>query len=219
MSLIAPQAYGSTEPQPIKKVTNRNKKAHEALYKSIINRQRLTRKKSGWYFGTGFGVLDAIKDYQGKEVKNFIATLNLKTGVQSFFKRYVGVRGFFAWDLGTGKVNYQSHSDPTNSFFTMLSVGMDIIMEFPLGSYKYYLGAFGGAGGGVVVYADNENFKLIKHAAYAGGLTIDGGISLTLFLRHRIEWGFKILPTARMLSKSERFETSAMFYMMYNYKF
>ncbi len=214
-----PQAYGITESKATKKVVYRHKKAHEALYKSIVNRQRLTRKKSGWYFLVGFGVLDAIKDYKGKEVKNFIATLNLKTGVQTFFKKYVGVRGFFAWDLGTGKVNYQSHKDPTNSFFTMLSVGMDIIMEFPLGSYKYYLGAFGGAGGGVVVYADNENFRLIKHGAYAGGLTIDGGITLALFLRHRIEWGFKILPTARMLSKSERFETSAMFYMSYNYKF
>ncbi len=42
-------------------------------------------KKSGWYFLGGFGAVEAIKDYQGQEMKDWIATLNLKTGVQSFF--------------------------------------------------------------------------------------------------------------------------------------
>ncbi|AFI05988.1 outer membrane beta-barrel protein [Helicobacter cetorum] len=192
---------------------------HDALYRDIINRQKLTRQKSGWYFLGGFGVLDTIKDYQNKEVRNYLATLNLKTGVQSFFKKYVGVRGFFAWDLGGGRVNYQSHKDPTGSFFTMLSVGMDILMEFPLGSYKHYLGAFGGAGVAMVVYMDRQDFKFFKHAMYSGGLMIDGGLTLTLFLKHRLEWGFKILPTARMFSNSKRFETLPLFYMAYSYKF
>ncbi|WRG51218.1 outer membrane protein [Helicobacter pylori] len=193
--------------------------AHEKLYRSIINRQKLTRKKSGWYFLGGVGAVEAIKDYQGQEMKDWIATLNLKTGVQSFFKKYIGIRGVFAWDLGSGKVNYQSHKDSTNSFFTMLAVGLDVIMEFPLGSYKHYLGAFGGARGALVVYTDKQNFKFFKHSVVSGGLAISGGVMLTLFLRHRIELGFKILPTARLLSSSSRFETSPLFYAAYSYKF
>ncbi|WP_041200220.1 outer membrane beta-barrel protein [Helicobacter pylori] len=193
--------------------------AHEKLYRSIINRQKLTRQKSGWYFLGGFGAVEATKDYQGKEVKNWIVTFNLKTGVQSFFKKYIGIRGVFAWDLGAGRVNYQRHKDPTNSFFNMFAVGLDIILEFPLGSYKHYLGAFGGAGGALAIYADRQDFKFFRHAVYSGGLVIDGGVTLTLFLKHRFEVGFKILPTARLLSDSKRFETSPLFYTAYSYKF
>lgn len=77
--------------------------AHEKLYRSIINRQKLTRKKSGWYFLGGVGAVEAIKDYQGKEMKDWIATLNLKTGVQSFFKNTSGSGGFLHGILGQEK--------------------------------------------------------------------------------------------------------------------
>lgn len=36
----------------------------------------------------------------------------------------------------------------------MFVVGLDVIMEFFLGSYKYYLGVFGGVRGVLVVYMD-----------------------------------------------------------------
>ncbi|GAA7815952.1 hypothetical protein HpCOL199_04320 [Helicobacter pylori] len=83
--------------------------AHEKLYRSIINRQKLTRKKSGWYFLGGFGAVEAIKHYQGKDMKDWIAMHNLTPCVQRCLKTEIGIRWVFAWQLGSGQVNNQNN--------------------------------------------------------------------------------------------------------------
>lgn len=186
----------------------------------IREKQRLIRKKSGKYLGVGLGVFQITKTYNQKSQESLPAMLSLKTGSQTFFNKNIGIRGFFGLDMATGFVNYQLAKDPSNSFFTMISLGIDVIAEFPLTqSYKHFLGIFAGLGGGALIYADNENFKLIKKSIYTAGFLLEAGVTLDIFVKHRIEIGVKILPTSKTLLNNQNFQTSLMPYVMYNYKF
>lgn len=186
----------------------------------IREKQRLIRKKSGKYLGVGLGIFQITKTYNQKSQESLPAMLSLKTGSQTFFNKNIGIRGFFGLDMATGFVNYQLAKDPSNSFFTMISLGIDVIAEFPLTqSYKHFLGIFAGLGGGALIYADNENFKLIKKSIYTAGFLLEAGVTLDIFVKHRIEIGVKILPTSKTLLNNQNFQTSLMPYVMYNYKF
>lgn len=186
----------------------------------IREKQRLIRKKSGKYLGVGLGVFQITKTYNQKSQESLPAMLSLKTGSQTFFNKNIGIRGFFGLDMATGFVNYQLAKDPSSSFFTMISLGIDVIAEFPLTqSYKHFLGIFAGLGGGALIYADNENFKLIKKSIYTAGFLLEAGVTLDIFVKHRIEIGVKILPTSKTLLNNQNFQTSLMPYIMYNYKF
>lgn len=186
----------------------------------IRKKQKLIRQKSGQYLGIGIGGVQIKKDYQDVSIVNVPVIFMLKGGTQTFFNKNIGIRGFFGLDMGTGILNYNFQKDPTNSFYAMISLGIDVLAEFPLSSsYKYFLGFFGGIGGGATIYADNKNFALIKHSLYAAGIILEGGMTLDLATNHRIELGAKILPTAKALLNNNRFETTLMPYVMYNYKF
>ncbi|PAF49484.1 hypothetical protein BKH41_02125 [Helicobacter sp. 12S02232-10] len=186
----------------------------------IRERQELIRKKSGKYIGIGIGGFQVKKNYKEENQISLPAILSLKGGVQTFFNKNIAIRGFFGLDLATGFINYNFIKDPSHSFYSMLSLGIDIIGEFPLSkTYKHFLGAFAGIGGGATIYADNQDFSLFKKAIYTAGIMIEGGVTLSMFVKHRIEFGFKILPTAKELLNSRKFETSIMPYVMYNYKF
>ncbi|PAF43353.1 outer membrane beta-barrel protein [Helicobacter sp. 11S03491-1] len=199
---------------------NNNYNIQDSSIAQIRNKQELIRKKSGKYIGIGIGGVEIKKDYQNKSHTDSPAIFSIKSGVQTFFNKNIGIRGFFDLDMATGMLNYQWVNDPSRSFYAMFSLGIDMIGEFPLNrSYKHFLGFFGGLGGGGVIYTDNGNFSLFKDAIYTAGLMIEGGVTLSIFIKHRIEFGIKILPTVKTLLNSGRFETSLMPYIMYNYKF
>ncbi|WP_382262334.1 outer membrane beta-barrel protein [Helicobacter baculiformis] len=190
-------------------------------YARLYNQRQQLKLKNGGYFGIGFGVISIKKDYKNTKLESFPVILSLKGGLQTFFKNYIGIRGFMALDLATSEVNWQSRFNPSDSFYGMASVGLEIPMEISLTrSYKHFLGVYGGIGLGAVLYADNANFSFRnKQFIYTAGLIAQGGITLTLYTKHRIEAGLKLLPTNKTLLASERFETSLMFHCMYIYKF
>ncbi|MDO7252522.1 outer membrane beta-barrel protein [Helicobacter cappadocius] len=205
----------STTSQEIEKSKNEGYGVAE-----IREKQRLIRKKSGKYIGIGIGIFEVKKKYNQQTLESIPAMLSLKTGSQTFFNKNIGIRGFFGLDMASGFVNYKLAPDHSNSFFAMISLGIDVIAEFPLSqSYKHFLGGFAGLGGGALIYADNQNFKLIKDSIYTAGIIIEAGITLDIFVKHRIEFGVKVLPTAKSLLNNGNFQTSLMPYVMYNYKF
>ncbi|WP_233709787.1 outer membrane beta-barrel protein [Helicobacter salomonis] len=190
-------------------------------YARLYNQYQQLKMKNGGYFGMGFGVINIKKDYKNTKLESFPAILSVKGGLQTFFRNYIGLRGFLALDLATSRVNWRSKYNPSNSFYGVVSIGLEIPLEISLShSYKHFLGLYGGVGMGAVLYADNANFSLKdKHFIYTAGLIAQGGITLTLYTKHRIELGVKLLPTNKTLLASERFETSLMFNCMYLYKF
>ncbi|PAF53789.1 hypothetical protein BKH42_04500 [Helicobacter sp. 13S00482-2] len=203
-------------------ITNQTTKYKNEGYgvTQIREKQTLIRKKSGKYIGVGIGVFEIKKKYDQEIQQGLPAMLSLKTGSQTFFNKNIGIRGFFGLDLASGFANYKLEPDHSNSFFAMISLGIDVIAEFPLNqSYKHFLGAFAGLGGGALIYADNQNFKLIKNSIYVAGLIIEAGVTLDIFVKHRIELGIKVLPTSKSLLNNGDFQTSLMPYVMYNYKF
>nr|SFZ71985.1 OMP190 [Helicobacter bizzozeronii] len=133
----------------------------------------------------------------------------------------MGIRVFFSLDLATSKANWLFKATPSTSFFGRASAGFEIPREFSWPrSFKHFLGFYGGVGAGAVIYADRANFQIRnKQAIYDFGLVIQGGMVLTLYSKHRIEAGFKVLPTDKSAQDSKSFETSLMFNLMYLYKF
>lgn len=186
----------------------------------IKERQMLITKKSGKYIGMGFGGVKIKKDYEEKVYVSPPVVLSLKTGAQTFFNKSIGIRGFFALDIASNVVSYKFSKDSNRSFYTLFSLGVDIITEFPLSkNSKHFLGAFVGLGGGVSFYMDSEDFNTFKTAIYTAGLLAEGGITLNIFVKHRIEFGVKALPDVKKRLNNRSFEISLMPYVMYNYKF
>lgn len=185
----------------------------------IKERQMLITKKSGKYISVGFGGVKIKKDYEEKFYVSPPVVLLLKTGAQTFFNKSIGIRGFFALDIASSIVNYKFSKDFNRSLYTLFSLGIDIITEFPLSkNSKHFLGAFVGLGGGVSFYMDSD-FNTFKTAIYTAGLLAEGGITLNIFVKHRIEFGVKALPDVKKHPSNGNFEISLMPYVMYNYKF
>ncbi|CCB79769.1 putative outer membrane protein [Helicobacter bizzozeronii CIII-1] len=193
----------------------------EDSYTRLVNKHRRLKQKNGGYFGVGLGMINIKKNYKNTKLESFPIILSLKGGLQTFFEHYVGIRVFFALDLATSKANWLFKATPSTSFFGMASAGFEIPMEFSLTrSFKHFLGFYGGVGAGAVIYADRANFQIRnKQAIYDFGLVIQGGMVLTLYSKHRIEAGFKVLPADKNTQDSQRFATSLMFSLMYLYKF
>lgn len=193
----------------------------EDSYTRLVNKHKRLKKKNGWYFGMGLGMIHIKKDYKNTQLESFPVIVSFKGGLQTFFEHYVGIRVFFGLDLASSEATWRFRYNPSKSFYGVLSAGLEIPIEFSLTrSYKHFLGLYGGAGVGAVAYADDANFQMKnRDAVYAFGLIIQAGVALTLYSKHRIEVGFKILPTDKSASASKRFETSQMFNVMYLYKF
>ncbi|GMB91803.1 Predicted membrane protein [Helicobacter ailurogastricus] len=191
------------------------------LYERLKNKQKQRKAKDGGFFGMGFGMIDIKKDTAQGKTQTFPVILSFKGGYQSFFSSLVGLKVFAALDLATSEVNWRFNKPRQDSFYGVASAGLEIPIEFSLTpSYQHFLGFYAGVGGGAVIYMDNGQFQLRNQQEIKTfGLIIQAGVALTLFSKHRIELGFKILPTNKTLLASDRFETSQMFNVVYLYKF
>ncbi|WP_260321586.1 MULTISPECIES: outer membrane protein [unclassified Helicobacter] len=191
------------------------------LYERLQNKQKQRRAKDGGFFGMGLGVIDIKKESKQGKSQTFPIVLSFKGGYQSYFSSFIGLRVFAALDLATSVVNWDFNKPPSNSFYGVVSAGLELPIEFSLTpSYQHFLGFYAGVGGGAVIYMDNDQFQMRnKQEIKTFGVIIQAGVALTLFSKHRIEVGFKILPTNKTLLASKRFETSQMFNVVYLYKF
>ncbi|BEG56705.1 Predicted membrane protein [Helicobacter sp. NHP21005] len=191
------------------------------LYERLQNKQKQHKAKDGGFFGMGFGMIDIKKDSKQGKSQTFPIVLSFKGGYQSYFSSFIGLKVFAALDLATSVVNWDFNKPPSNSFYGVASAGLEIPIEFSLTpSYQHFLGFYAGVGGGAVIYMDNDQFQMRnKQEIKTFGVIIQAGAALTLFSKHRIEVGFKILPTNKTLLASQRFETSQMFNVVYLYRF
>lgn len=186
----------------------------------IKQRQALVYQKSGKYLSVGFGGVEIKKNNGEKNYVSFPVAFLLKTGVQTFFNKNIGVRGFFALDGASGALDYKLGGNSNRSFYAIFSLGIDVIMEIPLSrSYKHFLGLFLGLGGGASFYVNSGDFNAFKNAIYTAGLLAEGGITLNMFVKHRVEIGVKALPSVKKILSNENLEMSLMPYVAYNYKF
>ncbi len=194
--------------------------------KQIYQEQELIKKKSGTYFGLGTG-MSIMRLIQAQEPEPFAPptpydpiVFTLQTGVQSFFTKNVGVRGFLALDMFGDEANYELKKIPYKSFFMMLSLGLDAIIEFALTQKnRHFLGFYAGAGVGGVIYGDNRSYSGLKNLYISGGFIVQGGIELTLAIRHRISLGIKITPIQKDILAPFIEQTDFLGSLMYSYLF
>lgn len=190
--------------------------------KQIYEDQELIRQKSGKYLAISLGT-SALRTQRlitnQKEESYVPILLGLKTGVQSFFTKNVGIRGFFAFDTYT-KTATGKRENSTMAFFGFFSLGIDAIAEFPITkSQKNFLGGFFGIGFGGVVYTDNANYKGFKNMFISGGFIVETGIELTLAIKHRVAIGAKVTPIQKEISQSVVEQTDILPFISYQYKF
>ncbi len=194
--------------------------------KQIYQEQELIKKKSGTYFGFGLG-MSIMRLIRAQEPKPYSPPtpydpiiFSFQTGVQSFFTKNVGVRGFIALDTFGDEINYELKKTSYKSFFMMLSLGLDAIIEFALTQKnQHFLGFYAGAGIGGVIYGDNQSYSGFKNLYISGGFIVQGGVELTLAIRHRISLGIKITPIQKDIFAPFIEQTDFLGSLMYSYLF
>lgn len=192
----------------------------------IYKTQELIKEKSGIYLGFGLGtsIMRLIStDGLGSDsppTPYSPVIFSIKAGTQSFFTKNVGVRGFFALDMFGDGLNYNFKKTSYKSVFTMLSLGLDAIVEFPFTpSNKHFIGFYVGAGFAGVLYVDNQNYSGIQNLYASGGLIVEAGLELTFFIHHRISTGVKITPIQKDTSAPFIEQTDFLSSVMYSYLF
>ena len=190
--------------------------------KQIYREQIIVRQKSGKYFSIGFGTSTIrTKRLLSRQVEENYApiVLFIKGGVQSFFTKNVGIRGFFAFDTYSGP-NYTLKNLTPVPFFGFVSLGIDTIAEFAITkNQRNFLGGFFGIGFGATLFLEDATLKKSEKGMMSQGFIIEAGIELTLAIKHRIALGAKLTPIKNNISESVVARTDILPYLSYQYQF
>ena len=187
----------------------------------VYAEQKLVSDKSGKYisFGLGVPLMRALNPEKAPSLYTPIL-FSFKAGSQSFFTKNVGVRGFFAFDGYFDDINYQFQRSMIHSFYGMLSLGLDVVIEWAIShNNRYFLGFFAGAGFGAVIYTDNQNYNSFSKLFMKANIIVEGGVELTLAISHRIGFGVKLTPIQKDSAAPLIEQTDFLPFVFYSYKF
>lgn len=152
----------------------------------------------------------------------------IRGGVVSYLDDYIGIRGYFALDFTSDSLSpFERQRENQKGNFLMLSLGMDILIDFFIDkNYKNTIGFFMGIGAGGLMYFDLEkpmiqsgNITNAPVVILTGNIMVQGGISSIISYKHRIELGARFLPTQSFLLSSDGILADYNFYVGYSYKF
>ncbi|GAD18144.1 hypothetical protein [Helicobacter fennelliae] len=178
--------------------------ANDDLYQVIKEKSNAILAKNGKFVSISGGVnMFSIANNKF----NFIPTIGIRGGIYSFFTPYIGVRGFFGFDLGLWK-----HS----TIVAIISLGIDAIAEFPLSkSKKTFLGGMLGFGGDAYVYYDDVTHNNFSNMQKKGEIFMQGGITFAFYKPNRINILYRFLP----VRKTSDFNPAGLVVVEYSYKF
>lgn len=193
--------------------------ACDDLCQAVTERTAISRQKSGKYIGLGVGVslLSSAKGDGGISINNNIASpydnlipipsFGIRVGTMSFFNRYIGVRGFFGFDMGFGK-----HS----GMLTMLSLGIDAIAEFAVSKeHNVFLGGILGIGADAYLYYDQKDYNRWSRMKKAGEVFMQAGLTAMVGKYSRINLIYRFLPSRR----ASHFSPAGIVSLEYGFKF
>ncbi|MDU7693089.1 MAG: outer membrane beta-barrel protein [Helicobacter sp.] len=158
---------------------------------AIYDEFNFIRSKSGHYFGGGIG-FSSLLLHQNVIFKNEMPVpviLMLKGGTQSFFTRSVGIRGFLALDFANSAISYNRNKNISSSFL-LLSLGLDLMVDFDI-SKDTFLGGFFGVGLGSSLNINKDSKVLISN------IILQSGLNFTFLDRNQISLGIKTTPFQR----------------------
>lgn len=188
------------------------------LCQAITKRTIVSKDKSAKYFGVGVGVslLNSSKGGNFNINNNvqspytnpiIIPSFGVRMGAISFFNRYVGVRGFFGFDMGFG-----AHS----GMLTMISAGVDAIVEFPLSRRRQvFFGGILGMGADAYLYFDKKDYNHWGAMKKAGEVFMQVGFTTMLGIHNRVNLVYRFLPARR----ASYFSPTGVVSLEYNFLF
>ncbi|WP_299325704.1 hypothetical protein [uncultured Helicobacter sp.] len=192
--------------------------ACDDLCQAITKRTIVSKDKSAKYFGVGVGasLLNSSKSGNFNINNNvqspytnpiIIPSFGVRMGAISFFNRYVGVRGFFGFDMGFG-----AHS----GMLTMISAGVDAIAEFPLSRRRQvFFGGILGMGADAYLYFDKKDYNHWGAMKKAGEVFMQVGFTTMLGIHNRVNLVYRFLPARR----ASYFSPTGVVSLEYNFLF
>ena len=192
--------------------------ACDDLCQAITKRTIVSKDKSAKYFGVGVGasLLNSSKSGNFNINNNvqspytnpiIIPSFGVRMGTISFFNRYVGVRGFFGFDMGFGK-----HS----GMLTMFSLGIDAIAEFAVSKeHNVFLGGILGIGADAYLYYDQKDYNRWSRMKKAGEVFMQAGLTAMVGKHSRINLIYRFLPSRR----ASHFSPAGIVSLEYGFKF
>lgn len=192
--------------------------ACDDLCQAITKRTIVSKDKSAKYFGVGVGasLLNSSKGGNFNINNNvqspytnpiIIPSFGVRMGAISFFNRYVGVRGFFGFDMGFG-----AHS----GMLTMISAGVDAIAEFPLSRRRQvFFGGILGMGADAYLYFDKKDYNHWGAMKKAGEVFMQVGFTTMLGIHNRVNLVYRFLPARR----ASYFSPTGVVSLEYNFLF
>ena len=215
-----------TAPSIITPVTAKTPEQAELLREASIMR-------NGYYISGAFNIATLNRLYNGNRIRIISSGLGLRGGMVSYLDHYIGIRGYFGLDFASdglalavfGDDNFKGKPPRYHGTLVMASAGLDILVDFFLGrKYKHTLGFFIGVGAGALIYFDLRTPLVLSNGtksnfAWGGNVTVQGGFTMTVLYRHKIEMGLKLLPTQSLSMDNSGVTMDFNPYAAYSYKF
>lgn len=195
--------------------------------KQISLLRQANKERNGMYVMVALNMIPIQRLFNNKPFYVFSTGVGVRGGVISYIDDYIGMRGYFAIDFTNDNLSiFSTESNVYNGTFVMASLGLDIMIDFFIDkNYKNTLGFFAGIGAGAFIYFDTQNpiinsssQGVIKYKS-GGNVMVQCGFSASILYRHRIEVGFRFLPTQSLNVRQDGFLADYNPYVAYSYKF
>lgn len=218
------QAQTSINLQPKVSKTDSNKTQTQI---SLLREANV--KRNGVYVMLTIGMIPLERQVSASSsIRGLSFGGGIRSGVISYLDEYIGIRGYFAFDFTNDSLSpFTRQREEQNGTFIMLSLGMDILIDFFIDkNYRHTLGFFMGIGAGGLMYFDgqkglfvNGSYKNAPNVLLTGNVMVQGGLSAVINYKNRIELGVRFLPTQSFLLNEDGITADYNFYVGYSYKF
>lgn len=189
----------------------------------LLSLKQANIQRNGVYVMVTANVIPIRRAANNKEIYNYSMGAGIRTGVISYLDNYIGMRGYFAFDFTNDKLSLLPQQHNYNGTFLMISLGLDIMIDFFVDkNYKNTIGFFMGVGAGAFIYFDTTTPIVSSHESSkynaSGNVLVQGGFSAVFMYRHRVEVGVKFLPTQSLSIPEDGIVADYNPYIAYSYK-
>lgn len=174
---------------------------------------KISQEKSGHYVEIGVGTSGLLLHQRQilKNPQNVPVLFLTKGGTQSFFGENLGVRGFFALDFYTNRLNFHKKIPQNDIFFTFFSLGIDLMLDFDT-SQNTGVGGFFGVGFGANGIFSAESKIFVANVIVQSGLFFR-------FFSQKISLAAKVTPIQRGNARILTRQTDILPFLMWGVKF
>lgn len=215
----------STAQQQTDITVSRDMGEQKTTPKELSLLRKANKERNGLYAMVVTNMIPIQRMLDNKPLYIFSMGMGVRTGVVSYLDKYIGMRGYFAFDFTNDKLSPLQH-ERANGTLLMISLGIDMLIDFFIDkNYKNTMGFFAGIGAGAFIYFDTKTPIHIsstnKQTTFIanGNVMVQGGFSAVFNYHHRIEIGVRFLPTQSLRVESDGIVADYNPYVAYSLRF